>query len=385
MWQGKLAIQQRVLPAYRAPFFDTLAALCSGGLSVFAGQPLPVEGIAPASVLAEASYTPARNRHFADPSSSLYLCWQEGLLPWLERTQPDALIVEANPRLLTTHRLVAWMHARSRPVLGWGLGAPPLGGPLTFLRRWERLAFLRRLDGWIAYSRRGAQEYRQLGLDPGRVFTAGNAVAPPPQGPPPVRPEGFAGPPVVLFVGRLQRRKRVDLLLQACAALPELLQPRLRIVGDGPHRPEMAALARSIYPSAEFLGAKHGVELEALYRQADLFVLPGTGGLAVQQAMTHALPVIVAQGDGTQEDLVRTASKEQALPTSPGRAANGWLVPPGDLGALSAALLAALSDAAGLRRMGLESYRIVQEEINLQRMAQAFIEAVMQVRGVAPV
>ena len=35
---GRLGLQQRVLPAYRAPFFDLLAGACQGGLSVFAGE-----------------------------------------------------------------------------------------------------------------------------------------------------------------------------------------------------------------------------------------------------------------------------------------------------------------------------------------------------------
>ncbi|MFN8426382.1 MAG: glycosyltransferase [Anaerolineales bacterium] len=63
--------------------------------------------------------------------------------------------------------------------------------------------------------------------------------------------------------------------------------------------------------------------------------LPGTGGLAVQEAMSYGLPVIVAQGDGTQDDLVR---KE-----------NGWQVPPDDFDALVATMKDALSDAARLR------------------------------------
>ena len=82
----------------------------------------------------------------------------------------------------------------------------------------------------------------------------------------------------------------------------------------------MEALAKQIYPSAEFIGAKHGDELKPYFAEADLFVLPGTGGLAVQEAMSHGLPVIVAKGDGTQDDLVR--------------AENGWQIPPGDYGAL---------------------------------------------------
>ena len=56
---------------------------------------------------------------------SLYLCYQRGLIDWLEEWNPDALIVEANPRYLSTPSAVKWMHKQDRPVIGWGLGAPP--------------------------------------------------------------------------------------------------------------------------------------------------------------------------------------------------------------------------------------------------------------------
>jgi glycosyltransferase involved in cell wall biosynthesis len=358
----RLAVQQRVLPDYRTAFFEVLAGYCPAGLSVFAGEALPVEGIGGGAHLQVAERAAALNRHLGNPASLFYLCWQRGILAWLERWQPDVLVVEANPRLLSTPRAVRWMHSRGRPVLGWGLGAPPLRGKLSVLRRWERTRFLNTLDGWIAYSQRGAREYCRLGLDPERVFWAGNAAAPRPVSPPPSRADAFHAAPLVLFVGRLQRRKRIDHLLQACASLPSGLQPRLVIVGDGPDRAALEDLARQVYPAAEFPGARRGRELEPYFRSADLFILPGTGGLAVQQAMAHALPVIVAQGDGTQDDLVRPE--------------NGWLLPQDDLPALTAALREALGDPHRLRRMGLASYRIVAEEINLERMAERFMHAI---------
>ena len=46
-YPGRLGLQQRVLPSYRAVFLDSLALVCQGGLSVFAGEPLPDEGIDP--------------------------------------------------------------------------------------------------------------------------------------------------------------------------------------------------------------------------------------------------------------------------------------------------------------------------------------------------
>ncbi len=358
-YPGRVGLQQRVLPSYRAPFIEALASACQGGLSVFAGQPLPGEGIDPAGQLNIAQHVKSSNRSFGSPASPFFICWQAGFMRWLEAWQPEVLIVEANPRYLSTRQAISWMHHHGRNVVGWGLGAPPLSGFMAGFRARERQGFLGSLDAIIAYSRQGADQYRQLGIPSGRVFVAPNAVAPAPQVAAPVRARRPGERLCVLFIGRLQVRKRVDLLLQACNALPAGLQPRLVIVGEGPARAELISLASRIYPVAEFTGAKHGSELEPYLTKADLFVLPGTGGLAIQQAMAYGLPVIVAQGDGTQDDLVREV--------------NGWQVPPGDLPALTATLLQALSDPARLIQMGTASHAIVANEINIEAMVGAFV------------
>ena len=365
-YPGKFAIQQRVLTPYRAAFFDMLAQSCEGGLSVCAGLPRPEESIAITNLLRVARYSFARNLHFF--RGSLYLCYQRGLLRWLSDWNPDALIVEANPRYLSTPAAVRWMKRRGRPVLGWGLGAPPLSEPLAGLRQARRFSLIRRFDALLTYSRRGADEYAALGFPADKIFVAPNAAAPRPTRPAPSRPPVFDGHPNVLFVGRLQARKRVDLLLQACAALPENLRPRLVIVGDGPERAALESLAKAIYPSAEFPGAKHGAELAAYFSTADLFVLPGTGGLAVHEAMSYGLPVIMGQGDGTNDDLVRSG--------------NGWQLRGPEK--LTEVLHEALSDVSRLRVMGAESHRIVAEEVNLEKMVEIFIEATNWVKSNYP-
>ena len=247
-------------------------------------------------------------------------------------------------------------------MLGWGLGAAALSGPVSGLRKSRRAAFLRRFDALITYSHRGAEEYAALGFPADKIFVAPNSAVPRPASPKLSRAPAFTGKPSVLFVGRLQKRKRIDDLLQACAALPVNLQPDLVIVGDGPERIALESLAKTIYPPAEFPGARQNAELVPYFSAADLFVLPGTGGLAVQEAMSYGLPVVMGQGDGTNDELVRPA--------------NGWQLK--DPASLSNVLQEALSDVARLRRMGAESYRIVSEEINLDRMVEVFTGALNQ-------
>jgi len=360
----RVGIQQRVLPDYRVAFFECLAEHFPERLSVFAAQPMAQEMIHPVQTIPNVRFEQGFNLHLFHPTHPLYLCWQLGLLRWLGAWRPQVLIVEANPRYLATRLAVQWMRRQGGKVIGWGLGAPPLAGFSGRLRQIERARFFQSLDGIIAYSHRGAEEYRLAGFPPERVFTALNAVARRPTSAPPPKPPAFAERPRVLFVGRLQARKRIDFLLRACASLPANLQPHLAIVGEGPERRFLEDLAAQIYPSARFLGERRGAALREAFDWADLFVLPGTGGLAAQQAMAHGLPLIVAEGDGTQEDLVRPA--------------NGWLVPPNDLSALKQALAEALSDAARLRRMGAESFRLAVEEVNVEAMAEVFARAVHQ-------
>lgn len=356
---GKVGLVQRVLPNYRAPFFNALGSACTEGLAVFAGQAKPSEMIHPADDLHNAYLTIQQNIHLFQ--GRFYLCLQPGLMNWLSESDPDVLIMEANPRYLSSPSAIRWMHRRNRPVIGWGLGAPSISGGLQArFRQWQRKHFLQKFDSLITYSQAGAAEYSQLGFPEDRIFVAANAVTPRPEHLMPVRRDIRPGDKVrLLYVGRLQERKNIDNLIRACGELPDALQPELIIVGDGPARDALAALAEQHYPNATFTGALYGDALTKQFINADLFVLPGTGGLAIQQAMSYGLPVIAAEADGTQQDLVRPE--------------NGWQIPPNDTQALRHTLKTALSNIEELRKKGEQSYRIVCDEINLEQMVAVFV------------
>jgi phosphatidylinositol alpha 1,6-mannosyltransferase len=137
-------------------------------------------------------------------------------------------------------------------------------------------------------------------------------------------PEGQV---LVGYVGRLAVEKRVDLLAQV-ATVPGI---RLVIVGSGPAE----AMVRRAMPSAEFLGQRQ--DLAQIFASLDIFVHSGcyeTFGQTIQEAAASGLPV-VAPAVGGPLDLVDDG-------------VTGYLVTPGDAGALAAAV-ARLAADPGLR------------------------------------
>jgi phosphatidylinositol alpha 1,6-mannosyltransferase len=127
------------------------------------------------------------------------------------------------------------------------------------------------------------------------------------------------GEVIVGYVGRLAAEKRVD-LLTGLADLPGI---RLAVTGGGPMEEEL----RAALPTATFLGMRHGEDLARIYASLDVFVHTGpfeTFGQTVQEAAASGLPVI-APAAGGPLDLVAEG-------------VTGYLVTPGDPGALAAAV-----------------------------------------------
>ncbi|AKR56240.1 GDP-mannose-dependent alpha-mannosyltransferase [Devosia sp. H5989] len=113
----------------------------------------------------------------------------------------------------------------------------------------------------------------------------------------------FAGlpGPHLLYVGRVAVEKNVEAFLR-------LAMPGTKIVvGDGPQLPEL----RQAFPEAVFLGKKHGEELAALYRSADVFVFPSrtdTFGNVVIEALASGVPVAAYPVAGPVDILTDAAA-----------------------------------------------------------------------------
>lgn len=120
------------------------------------------------------------------------------------------------------------------------------------------------------------------------------ASAQPPAGPPPTPVHG--GRPLLLSTGNRLPHKNFETLLRALALIPRTERPRLALSGshgEDPLRPLVHELG--LTDDVELLGWVSAEELDALYREAALYVLPSRFegfGLPVLEAMVRGCPVL---------------------------------------------------------------------------------------------
>jgi glycosyltransferase involved in cell wall biosynthesis len=156
---------------------------------------------------------------------------------------------------------------------------------------------------------------------------------------------------VILFCAKLQPWKRPNDLLQAFAKCNNL-KARLVFAGDGPLRAELEAKASllKVADRVRFLGFMNQSELPAVYKSADLMVLPSEYepfAVVVNEAMCCGCPVVVSDRVGAARDLV--------LPLHP-----QFVFPCGNIEALSAILARAVGDRHLLDELSRQSVAHMQ-------------------------
>jgi glycosyltransferase involved in cell wall biosynthesis len=148
--------------------------------------------------------------------------------------------------------------------------------------------------------------------------------------------DGHSDAPLLLYVGRLSKEKRLQDLRPVLDQVPGA---RLAIVGDGPERAALEAVFAGT--PARFMGYLTGSDLSRAYASSDLFVFPSemeAFGLVVVEAMAAGLPVVAARVGGVMDTVQERVT--------------GCTFDPGDVAALIDGVRFVAADADRRRVMG---------------------------------
>jgi glycosyltransferase involved in cell wall biosynthesis len=291
----------------------------------------------------------------------------------LERLRASAVLVDSIAAALAAPALATRRHRA--PVIAV-LHQPPGGIDHGILRATaqaplDRLA-LRRADVLIAASDHLAEQLVEAGFARSRirVVPPGRDVASPPKGPVEDLRNGRRA--AFLAVANWLPRKGILELLDAFARLPANAAT-LHLAGDESADARYAARVRSRLTEADLTGrvVAHGPlspeNVAGLYRAADVFVLPAARepyGTVWGEAMAFGLPVVGWRAG----NLPYLAEDER----------EGLLLEPGDVEALSQALLRLALDRDVRARLGAAAKRRALGRPTWEASAARFFAAIRE-------
>lgn len=374
----RVVIQQPALAAYRVPVFRELARRPGIELLVtYASDPnlpnAPPDGFRAEPIIQRKLRLGPRSA-MVDPAQ-----WR-----FATRAAADVLILTWNvqyatlvPSLLRARasgvRTILWGHGYSKHEAAW--------------RRWPRERVAGLADALLFYNHTTADRFAAAGWPRERLFVALNALDQEPIQA--ARNDWLARPadlaafrtqhgldrgPVVLFVSRLDPANRLDLLVEAAAALRPR-HPHLRVIVIGKGDAEQARLTAlaarlGVTDCVRFLGAIYGEPaLAPWFLSADVFCYPANIGLSILHAFGYGLPVV------TSDELASQNPEIEALR----HGENGLVYTHNDAAALADALDALLKDRPRLDRLAAAAHATATERFTLANMVSGFGDAIQRV------
>jgi glycosyltransferase involved in cell wall biosynthesis len=245
-------------------------------------------------------------------------------------------------------RAIVHSHGYKPDVLLSVLGAPQKLGCLATCHNWISDSFkmrllealdkrvLRGFDHVVAVSGEVSAELIASGVPSQKVSIIKNGISAPVVGSDVgrrVRDE-FDIPmsaKLIVLIGRLARSKRIDLLLAAVLSLPTSMDVHVLLVGEGEQGQNLVELVKRQHLESRVHLCGYRSDIAEILTAADLLALTSE---------KEGLPIVILEAMAMCCPIVTTRVGEISQVLSDGR--DAWIVPPKDVGALTAALQEAL-------------------------------------------
>ena len=277
---------QTCFPDYRMPVFHRLHERLGDNFHLFSGTSFFTSDIIMTLDFMD-WHSLVDNRFLAGRR----FLWQTGACEAM--FSADVLVMELNPRILSNWVILAARSLWGAPTLLWGHAWGR--HDQHSVRNVLRLYMMRLASGTITYTKTQRDEVRRV-FPRFKMFAATNSLIRQIECRPLSIKEGELD--TILYVGRLNRPKKVALLLEAFAQARLPTVTKLKIVGSGQEREALEAMLKTmphIADRVEFVGHVHSFAiLRSLYARGFCAVSPGYVGLGAIQTFSFGVPLVLA-------------------------------------------------------------------------------------------
>jgi glycosyltransferase involved in cell wall biosynthesis len=174
-------------------------------------------------------------------------------------------------------------------------------------------------------------------------------------------------PNLILFVGRLVEVKGCECLIRAMAIVQQHYpEARLEIIGDGPLRPNLEALAAGLSIRATFRGVQSPLEVANSMSRARILCNPS---IKASSGQMEGFGMVFAEAQAVGTPVVSFA--HGAIPEVVRHGQTGLLCSEGDIGALAASLRSLLDDSALWTLMSRKARAWVHERFDIAGQTEA--------------
>lgn len=259
------------------------------------------------------------------------LIWQRGVLNKCLFTNYDLIILLGDMYCISNWVAAVICKLRGKKVAFWGHG---IYGRESFLKMKIRVLFNKLADKHLIYERRAKSLLVEKGIKSNNIYVVFNSLDYKSQFKLRVKYKGinkkkaFGFPnvviPVIIFIGRLTKQKKIDLLIRAVNMINvNEVRVNLVIIGGGSEREVLEKIGGEGLKDnwLKFVGASYNEEQNARYLMAaDLCISPGNVGLTCIHSLTYGTPV------ATHNDMTNQGPEAEVIIDG----YNGFLFTPDD-------------------------------------------------------
>jgi len=282
-------LQYLSLPDYRRSLFSELSEDQRIDFEIVCGKSSPYPFLKNYIPSQKTEVTYIRNKYIKFGKKTL--TWQQNIFKTIANRKPDCVIMlGVDPTIISNLPLFLYLKVLGIKILWWSHGTL---GHQGIIGKLFRIFFYRLSDGILLYNKDGEERLIKYNIDKQKLFVVNNCI----------NGESYKNATInlfkkkikIIFSGRLESRKKLEILIQAIKIFKERkIQVELDIIGTGmlQHSLEILVKDNKIEKEVTFHGSVYGKEADRLISNANVGVIPGDAGLSVIHYMARGLPAI---------------------------------------------------------------------------------------------